>query len=238
MYSSPKTNNLLGFFIFLSSALLGYSFYTSVTSYKETERSVTVKGLAEKEVQANLAIWPITFYENSHNLNQLRQQITKNAQNVKNFLLKNGFSEKEFFSSAPKFKDRYAHDYVDVKSIRYRYHAQIIITVKTKDIFKVIKAKKLTGELQQQGVFLDYDTYENQTRFIYTNLNTIKPEMIKTSTINARNTAMQFAKDSQSQLGKIKRASQGLFSINNIDDTTPHIKKVRVVTTVTYYLNN
>jgi hypothetical protein len=93
-------------------------------------------------------------------------------------------------------------------------------------------------ELGKQGIAISGQDYQTKTQFLFTNLNEIKPEMIEEATKNARKVAEKFAKDSDSKLGKIKKARQGQFSINERDSNTPHIKKVRVVSTLEYYLSD
>ena len=93
-------------------------------------------------------------------------------------------------------------------------------------------------DLGKQGIAFAREGYQAQTEFLFTKLNEIKPAMIEEATKNAREVAEKFARDSSSKLGKIKRASQGQFSINNRDNNTPHIKNVRVVSTVEYYLSD
>ena len=95
-----------------------------------------------------------------------------------------------------------------------------------------------TGELLSQGIAIAPNDYSYPIQFDFTSLNKIKPQMIEQATKNAREAAEKFAKDSESKLGKIKSAQQGLFSIEDRDSNTPYIKEVRVVTTVDYYLDN
>lgn len=94
------------------------------------------------------------------------------------------------------------------------------------------------SELGKQGIVFSSNNYESRTEYLFTRLNEIKPEMVEEATRKAREVAMKFASDSDSRLGKIKRASQGQFSINSRDRNNPHIKKVRVVSTVEYYLSD
>ena len=98
--------------------------------------------------------------------------------------------------------------------------------------------KKEAGELGSQGVAITGDGYEFRTEYLFTKLNDIKPEMIEEATIEARKVAQKFAEDSGSELGKIKTASQGQFSISPRDSNNPHIKNVRVVSTIVYYLSD
>lgn len=94
------------------------------------------------------------------------------------------------------------------------------------------------GELGKKGIALGGEEHETRVQFLFTKLNDLKPQMIEEATRNARAVAEKFAADSHSRLGKIKRASQGLFTIENRDANTPHIKRVRVVSTVEYYLSD
>ncbi len=93
-------------------------------------------------------------------------------------------------------------------------------------------------ELLKQGIAIVAGDYQYQTTYEYTDLNSIKPEMIAEATKNAREAANKFAEDSDSKLGKIKTASQGQFSIEDRDQYTPYLKKVRVVSSIVYYLND
>jgi hypothetical protein len=93
-------------------------------------------------------------------------------------------------------------------------------------------------ELGKQGIAISGEDYQSRTEFLFTELNSIKPAMIEEATENARQVAEKFAQDSSSRLGKIRRAQQGQFSISDRDNNTPYIKKVRVVSTLEYYLSD
>ena len=92
--------------------------------------------------------------------------------------------------------------------------------------------------LAKDGIAISDQDYNSKAQFLFTELNSVKPDMIQSATQNARQVAEKFAKDSDSKLGKIKKAAQGQFSINDRDSNTPYIKKVRIVSTLTYYLND
>ena len=113
-----------------------------------------------------------------------------------------------------------------------------MITACTRKIDKVLTLMSKQSELLKKGVVTGGNTWDNPVQFKYEGLNEIKPEMIEEATKNAREVADKFAKDSGSKLGKIKTASQGTFTIEDRDSNTPEIKKIRVVTSVTYYLKN
>ena len=122
--------------------------------------------------------------------------------------------------------------------IAFRYTAATVVTVYSQRIDAVRRSMKEIVGLGKDGIALSGQNYENRTQFLFTGLNALKPEMIEEATKNARTVAEKFAKDSASSLGKIKTAQQGQFSISDRDSSTPYIKKVRVVSTVTYYLSD
>jgi hypothetical protein len=119
----------------------------------------------------------------------------------------------------------------------FRYSAQATVLVRSSDVETVRTAMERSLELQGRGVAVARN-YESQSQFIYTALNEIKPEMIAEATRNAREAARQFAEDSGSEVGKIMRATQGLFTIEDVDSSMPHRKIVRVVTTVDFLLTD
>lgn len=152
------------------------------------------------------------------------------------FLKKNGIKNEEISISAPNVVDNDADRYNSNKQT-YRYNGTSIITVTSEQVNLVRKLINEQTELLKQGIVIIND-YRFSVSYDYTKLNDIKPQMIETATKNARAAAEKFAKDSDSKLGKIKNANQGQFSISDRDMNTPHIKKVRVVTTIDYTLND
>lgn len=219
--------------LFLGLTVLSISIYKSVENYKMANRVVTVKGLAETEKKANLAIWPIVFKVGSDNLNTLYSDIENNKKIILSFLEKKGFSKKEISTSTPAIDDNMYYNYNANQGFRYK--STLTITVYTDKIDSVVNATKEMSSLIKNGVKLA-ENYYGQTQFIFSELNDIKPEMIATATKNAREVAEKFANDSQSKLGKIKQASQGQFSIRDRDSNTPYIKTIRVVSTISYFL--
>ncbi len=229
---------ILGVFIFLGLASLGFLLGNAAIKYKEYERTVTVKGLSERECVADIVIWPIQFTEASNKLEELYESIEHNTGKIKVFLEKNGVDKEEITFSTPSITDKSAQQYGGQEKADFRYAAIQTVTVYSKNIDSVRKIMGSMSELGKQGIVFTGGTYESQTEYIFTSLNDIKPEMIEEATTKAREVAQKFASDSKSTLGKIKTASQGQFSINARDKNNPHIKKVRVVSTVTYYLSD
>ena len=167
-------------------------------------------------------------------MNERYNTVENNSNIIIDFLKSNGITDEEIVVSAPKATDREAQSYIP-DNMKYRYCVESLITVISSQVPKVIELKERQAELLKKGVIISED-YMSQTRFEFTQLNELKPSMIEEATRNARAVAQKFADDSESRLGGIKQAYQGQFSISNSDETTPHIKRVRVVTTVAYFL--
>lgn len=209
----------------------------ALLQFKQADRGVEVKGLAEREVPADIAIWPVAFSEADNDLPRLYQTLQEKNAKIADFLQASGFTPDEVSISAPSITDRQAQDYGNAElAERLRYSGKSALTVYTRQIDRVREAMAHLGELGKQGIALSSDNYENRTQFLFTGLNALKPAMIEEATKNARISAEKFAKDSDSRLGKIRRANQGQFSIEDRDASTPYIKKVRVVSSVEYRL--
>ena len=215
-------------------ALLGFFVSKGLTSIANQEQYVTVKGLAEREVLANKVVWPLPYKCVSNDMQKLYDEIEMNRDIILSFLKEGGITGDEIVISAPAVTDRLAQSYVP-DNIKFRYQAEAVITVISPQVEKVIELMGKQIELMKDGVIIS-DEYSYRTQFEYTALNDIKPAMVEEATRNARAVAQKFAEDSDCELGNIKQATQGQFSITS-DETTPQIKNIRVVTTVKYALN-
>lgn len=239
MHNSNRFNALiLGASVFLGLTALGYLLGSAAIKFKEYERTVTVKGLAEHEYPADIVIWPIQFTAASNDLQDLYNTIEHSTAKIGNFLKARGVDATEISLSTPIITDKSAQSYGNAAPAEFRYTAVQTVTVYSGNI-DVVRA--LMGDLAQlgkQGIAFTGGNYQSKTEYIFSRLNEVKPEMIEEATTKAREVALKFSEDSQSKLGKIKRASQGQFSINARDNNTPHIKRVRVVSTVEYYLSD
>ena len=228
---------LLGVLLAVGLGLLGYQLADGLQRFKgTTERVVTVKGLAEREVAADTAIWPIRFDLAGDDLEALYATLERQAAQVAAFLAEAGFAADAISQSAPAIVDRRAQGYGNPAAHDLRYAGNATVTVYTQDVERVRQSMRRLTELGRQGIAISGQDYNARTEFLFTGLNDIKPAMIEEATRNAREVAARFAEDSDSRLGKIRSASQGLFSIQDRDSNTPHIKKVRVVSTIEYYL--
>jgi uncharacterized protein len=229
---------LLGAFLCVGLIALGYQSSKGIIHLKSLDRTVTVKGLSERELPADIAIWPISFQEAENDLNSLFSSIQHKNTLIVDFLKNLGFKADEISISPPGILDKQASGYTGSDAIKFRYSGDSTITVYSENVNKVREAMNKLSELGKEGIAFSRQGYQTQTEFLFTKLNEIKPEMIEEATRNAREVAEKFATDSKSRLGKIKKAQQGQFSIDNRDINTPHIKKVRVVSTIEYFLSD
>ena len=233
-----KGRVISGLAVMLGLIVMGAMLPKSVRKYREYDRVVNVKGLCEREVKADKVIWPVVYKVMSDDIQSIYDQTGRNNAEIKAFLESGGISPSEITVSMPQISDKLANEYGD-NNRQYRYIAKSVITVCTSDVDKVLSLMGRQSELLKKGIVTGGSSqWENPVEFKYEGLNGIKPQMIEEATMNARETAQKFAKDSKSRLGKIKAANQGTFTISDRDSNTPYIKKVRVVTSVTYYLMN
>ena len=227
---------LLGALLCVGLATMGLLLSEGIIKFRDMERVVSVKGLSERDMPADVAIWPIRFSEVSNDLSELYGSLESKNDKVNNFLRQQGFKVDEISVSVPAIQDRQAQGFTGEQVKNGRYAGNSTLTVYSDDIDKVRKAMAGLMQLGQDGIAISGQDYDVKTQFLFTKLNDIKPAMIEEATRNAREVAEKFAHDSGSKLGKIKRASQGQFSIDDRDSNTPYIKKVRIVSTVEYYL--
>lgn len=214
---------------------LGSFIASGLNSIADKDQFVTVKGLAEREVMANKVTWSIPYYCVNNDIQALYNELDKSSSTIISFLKQNGISDKEIILSTPNVSDRLAQSYTP-ENLTYRYQGRDVITVSSTQVEKVMELIKKQITLMKQGVNIGTEYgYGGNASFEYTDLNKIKPEMIEEATRNARAVAQKFANDSECELGGIKNANQGQFSISS-DETTPHIKNIRVVTTIDYSL--
>ena len=226
-----------GLAIMVGLVVIGLMIPRAVSVYRSYDRTVDVKGLCEREVKADRVIWPITYKVMADDIRSIYSQLDGSVATIKDFLLSGGISEDEISVSVPSVSDKFANEYGENQRT-FRYIAKNVVTVCTDKVDLVLALMARQSELLKKGIVTESNDWENRVEFSYEGLNDIKPEMIEIATMNAREAAQKFAKDSGSRLGKIKTANQGTFSIVDRDSNTPYIKKIRIVTYVTYYLKN
>jgi hypothetical protein len=228
---------LSGLLIGLGLVLLGIFLKNGIVDFKKMDRVVAVKGLSEREVKADRVIWPLMYKEVGDDLLDVNRIVTEKNREIVGFLKKNGLKPEEITVSAPEILDMEAERYAS-NNIRYRYNVTSVITVASSNVDLVRSMMENQSELISKGIALGGEDYRFQKQFLFTGLNKIKPDMIEEATKNARASALKFAQDSESKLGKIRSADQGQFSITDRDANTPYIKSVRIVTTILYYLED
>lgn len=221
----------------LSIIGLGAFLYSAIIGVKDRERFINVRGLAEQEVKADYVIWPIVFKEVGNDLSTLYETVQTKTQALEKFLSENGISKDEIGNASPDITDSESELYNNEKR-PYRYVATVVVTVASKNVDKIRELMGKQGELLKQGIAFSEGDYRYRKVYSFNGLNNIKPAMIEEANKNARTAAQKFATDSGSKLGKIKSATQGQFSIEDRDENTPFIKKVRVVTNVQYFLED
>lgn len=234
-----KTNERLFPAVIIAIALIvcGYALRSGIVTFKELDRKVSVKGLAEREVMADKVTWPLVYKEIGNDPAEMYDRLAQKNAKVVHFLKSAGIKESEISVNPPVITDRQADNYGN-EIMNYRYKATSVITVTSGDIEKVRQLMRRQSVLMKQGIALVSEEYGSNNPVVYefTGLNKVKPEMVEEATKNARATAMKFAEDSDCKLGGISNAQQGQFSIEDRDANTPYIKKIRVVTTVEYSL--
>ena len=239
-----KVSEKKGIWQFLGAVVLGLSLicgaYTLSSTFikqKKLERVVAVKGLAEQIVKSDRAIWDISFSSNEDKLPQIYQNIAHSQEAIKAFLIKEGFKPEDIEIIPISVIDNQGNNYASTGTLKVkRFVANSGISVKTSSVDLVTTSVQKISALVQHGVLIN----NSNVRFMFAQLNNIKPAMLMAATDSARAAAETFAQNSHSKLGEISLASQGLFTIEsangNAYDESSIMKKVRVVTSVSYYL--
>lgn len=222
----------------ISIGLIGAGWFAAegMSKLRTADRYVTVKGSAEKIVDADLVVWPLSQTVGGNELGAVQAQLDANTKAIRDFLTGAGFKEDEIVVSPPRLEDRWTYAYGDNRPPeRYRYSNSV--TLRTSRVKEALAALRRSGDIVAKGVMLNTEEGGGPD-FDYTQLNEVKPALIAEATANARKSAEQFAKDSGARIGGIRSANQGVISIENRDAGSPQIKKIRVVTTVEYFLKD
>lgn len=219
--------------IALSIVILGLCLKSGIDNFTFRDREVTVRGLAERQLMANEVTWPITFNIAGDDLTTIYDNVSRTDSIIVRFLTSSGITRDEISVAPPSTYNAAANQYGS-STFKYKYSLESTVTVTTKKVDKVRELLGRQAELLKEGVAFS-NSYIN---YRYTDLNAIKPAMIEEATKNARLAADKFAADSHSKVGKIKTASQGQFTIDDSDSSTPWLKNVRVVSTIVYYIED
>ncbi|HAP28813.1 MAG TPA: hypothetical protein DCR26_01725 [Porphyromonadaceae bacterium] len=220
---------LVGAGIFFS----GLFIKSGIDNIAYRDRTVSVRGLAERTVESDYVTWPIQYRVAGNDLISLYDQVTANNAIIVKFLTSNGIAKEDISVNPPDTYNATANQYGS-DNFQYKYALDCNVTVATTNVKKVRELLNRQSELLREGI-----PYSNSyINYEYRALNDIKPQMIADATKAAREAAQKFALDSDSKIGKMKSATQGQFSIDDLSSSTPYLKKVRVVSNVVYYLND
>ncbi len=236
MALNNKSIAIAALLLALGPSSAGFFVAESIRYFKNFDRYVEVKGSAEKIVKSDQANWQIGVTVVGNNLKDIYSNINTQQAVVTSFLVKNGFKTTDFVKQPVSLIDNYANAYGSSNVKLPQYTATAGVNVSTGDVDRVTQIVQQTNQLVDAGVVVS----SNNVTYTYTGLNMVKAGMLDEALANAKVSAEQFAKNSKSELGNIKVASQGLFTINgqdqNMGDANSINKKVRVVTTVQFFL--
>jgi len=242
-----KNTVSLSIAILVGFVLLG----RSMERFRKEDRFVTVKGFSEREVKSDLAVWSIYIRIPGNDLSEGSKATELAKEQIFGFLKKNGIAADEILQKEIQVSDRQANEYgPENASSKYRYVISKLIQVRSSNVDTVLKVSQMADELVKSGVTMapNNDWQNNGVRFMFKGLNKIKPEMLAEATRNARTAAVEFTKESGTELGKMRKASQGLFTVVDRDvpssaqgesgyfltGITDLYKRVRVVVSVDY----
>jgi hypothetical protein len=223
-----------------ASAILAHA----LIKFRSAGSYVTVKGLAEKDVKSDSALWKIKVKVSGNDFNTTSQSVAQKNALVQLFLKNNGFTPEEIGAPTMRVIDLYAREFGNEKIPPRRYLFESRFSLSSKNVDLVAKAASRTSDLIAQGIILEENDYEINPKYYFTKLNDIRPEMLAEAMQSARVLAEQFARDSHSKVGSIKFANQGVFHISDressdgaaLSDVASVMKKIRVVSTIDYYL--
>ncbi|MFH2011481.1 MAG: SIMPL domain-containing protein [Pseudomonadota bacterium] len=239
---------IVGVSLLVGLSLGGYFIGKGSARFKSDTRTVTVKGLVEKEVKADQAFWVLSFRRASEDIRDAHIKISSDREATIAFLKNQGFKDEDISLQPTRTFDKLASEYgQNQTNERLRYIVISSLLVTTTNIDLVIKALGVTEELLKSGVLLDGQREEGTAnpRYVITTFNALRPQLLAEATKNARMTAQQFASDSGSRVGKIRSANQGIiriFGSDGNDESAPYsptstpLKKIRVVSTFEFEL--
>jgi uncharacterized protein len=240
---------ILGVSLFFSAWILGIS----IQKFNGSNRTLQVKGFSEKEVKSDLVIWSIKVKLMANTLQDISTDLEQLKNTVVQFLLSKGIKQQEITVKDLVVIDRQSNEYINTMP-QARYLLQQLIEVRSGNVDRVQQVSRMTNELLKAGVALTVPNEYSNTgvRFLFTRLNDIKPQMLIEANKNAKDAALQFANESNVSLGKLKKASQGLFTIKDRDQALTEggdaqaydangygdvYKKVRVVINAEYTID-
>lgn len=219
-------NNKIVIGIVLVVIIISFTIFASAGAFSRQGSYVEVKGLSEKIVKTDTAIWTLSFEIKTNDVDSLYSDTEKNIGIIKTFLKEKGFDDTEInVSPINIYQDTY-------KDSAFRYNSNNQVSIYSKKVDLVKETSNQTLLLVKRGVVLN----QNSVSFEFSDLNSIKPEMLSEAIKNAETTAKQFAKNANTSVGSVTRGNQGVFEIENKDPASPEYKKIRLVSTLRFLL--
>lgn len=234
-----KLNLLPTLILSLAIIVAGYFVGQTYVAGKKLDRTVVVKGLAEREVNADVATWPMELTVSGNELGELQKTLERQTKVLEDFFTELEFTDDELTVGAPTIQDNRALLYGGQNAYNQdRYIAKVDFNLRTTKLDKMSEAMYKVPSIVGQGLVISSKNTWQPVQYTFTKLNDIKPGMIEEATKNAREAAEKFARDSGSKVGKIKSANQGYFSITDLDQNSGVMKQVRVVSTLEFYIED
>jgi hypothetical protein len=236
------SNIIAGALIGLGVASAGYLAGDALIKSRLGLRTVTVKGLSEREVKADLGFWPVRFVVTGPTLEVARAKLEVSEAAVKEFLKSKGFADADMAVQNIQVEDRMAGYNAQGIPEDTRFVLTEDLLVRSIDVQKLADASRSVGDLLKSGVVFSSDAYNAGPSYIFTKIADLKGDMLTEATRRAREAAQKFAEESGAKVGDIQNANQGIFEIKpavEIPNDRPEKqidKMVRVVTTITYFL--
>lgn len=227
-----KSIVLSAFILALGIVWAGMSIGRSVRHFADKDRSVTVKGLSTRDVMADHAVWPMYYSVQGNDLPTVYTEISRLQEQIADFLVEQGFAKNDIQFGSVDVTNNY-DNYYGGRQPEFRYKLRSRVVISTDSVDLVRRSQGCESRLLARGIVLESSDWGLD--YQYNGLPELKPEMIEEATKNARAVAQKFADDANCDLGSIRRANQGQFSVES-DGNCPWIKHVRVVTTLDYYL--
>jgi uncharacterized protein len=245
--ASLGETGLLGSLLALGLIVGGWALGAQIKATRLSDRYVTVKGLVERTVKSDLAIWPLSYKEAGDDLSSVYAKTEADKKTLLQFLDQQDIHSSEIELGVIRVVDTQANEFGSGNRAPHRYIVEQQITVRSSRVDQVAAAAQKTMQLLQKGIVIGSNPGQGLT-YKFTGLNSIKPDMITEATRNARAAANRFASDSGSKVGSIRQANQGIFSIlpadqasegggGNFAGDSSLMKTVRVVSSVQYYLD-
>jgi hypothetical protein len=243
VFSRTRSSLETGLFA-LAIVIAGVAIGFGLSRVRSADRFVTVKGVAERDVQADLAIWPLHLIVADNDLGAAQSKIQADLGRVRSFLARNGIDTATIVVQGYAVADARTNQYGQAP-VNSRFVIRQTVIVRSSNPQLVLAASQRVGELVSSGVVLSSGAEYGAggPTFVFTGLNALKPAMIGEATARAREAASQFARDADARLGGIRQANQGIFEIlprdpaPGISEASQVMKRVRVVSTVEYILD-